>query len=205
MRNKIIPFVGLCNNFSIEEVIRKEKNTNKAYRISYVKVEGKIVVKNRRRYSFSEYSQRMALLAKYAGYVININNISQHTENFEDIHYVFEEALWPHCLPLGKHKIVAVADKAYAIRPFATKWRIGFYAVASGLEDAGWTNLKLGVFSSFDNALRNLVSIYPALTYLDSDAPKYVQEHLNRIKVLFKRKEEIKQTILDNIEKIKRK
>ena len=204
-RNKLLQADEYCKQFSIEQVVRKQKNSNKAERTMYIRVGGKIIVKNKRRYSFSEYSQRMALLAKYAGQFIDINNIAQHTENYEDLHYSFEEAIWDYCLPDGKHKIVAVADKAYAIRPFATKWRIGFYPVVSGIDDASWTNLRLGVFSSFDLALRGLAGAYPALNYLDNDAFSYVQEHLDKVKLLFRRKEETRNTILENIEKLKQK
>lgn len=201
-RKSTIPFPDYCRNFKIEQVIRKIKGSNKAERFMYVRVGGKIVVRNKRRFSFSEYSQKMALLLKYANIVINMGNLS--TEEYETKHYAFEESIWEHCLPAGKHKIVAVGEKAYAIRPFVSKFRIGFCPVASGISDLEWINLKLGISHSFDEALNNLVCTYPALNYLDSSAAEMVKAHLENVKVLFRRKAETKQTIHAAIEKLRK-
>jgi hypothetical protein len=203
-RNKILKFDQYCKEFKIESTTQKIKDSNKAERVMFIRVGGTIVVKNRRRYSFSEYSQKMALLKKYAATVINLNNLAQHTDSTEDLHYAFEEAVWESCLPEGRHKIVAVGDRAYAVRPMVTKWGISWYPVSSGLTEPLWTSLRLGVFSSFDLALKALVSAFPALNYLDPAAPAMVAEHLDEIKLMFKRKNETKQTILENLAKLKK-
>jgi hypothetical protein len=203
-RPKLLKFDQYCKDFTIEKSIQKLKNSNKAERVLFIRVGGTVVVKNRRRFSYSEYNQKMDLLSRYASIVIDINNLAQHTENYEDLIYTFEEAIWEDALPEGKHKIVAVGGRAFAVRPFITKWRLGWYPVSSALEEAGWTNLKLGVFSSFDLALRALVASQPTLHYLDPDAPNYVKEHLSAIKLLFKRKDETRQAIMENLAKIKK-
>lgn len=202
-RNKILKFSQYCKDFKIEKAVRKIGESNKEERVMYIKVGGVVVIKNRRRLSYSEYSQKLALLKKYAGIVINLNNLAQHTNTTEDLHYDFEEAIWEECLPPGRHKVVAISERAYAVRPMATKWAIGWYPVVAGLGEP-WVNLKLGVFQSFDLALKALVGAFPALNYLDPKAPEYVQEHLAEIKVMFRRKDETKKTILENLAKLKK-
>ena len=204
-RRKPLTFLDYCTNFKLDKVIRKDKHSNKAYRVMFIRVGGVVVVKNKRRYSFSEYGQKMALLAKYASRVIDLNNIAQHSEDYQDLHYLFEEAIWEYVIPEGHRKIVGIGESAYAIRPFVTKWRIGFYPVASGFGDKGWSNLKLGVFSSYDLALRALAAVFPTLSYFDTDAITYVQQHLEKVKTIFRRKQETKETILKNIEKLEEK
>lgn len=203
-RIRNLKFSQYCKDFKIEKAIRKIGESSKAERVMFVRVGGTIVVKNRRRYSFSEYGQKMALLTKYSGIVIDLCNIAQHTDQVNDLLYDFEEAVWESCLPDGRHKIVAIGGQAYALRPFVTKWRIGWCPVSSLLGEAGWTSLKLGVFQSFDLALKALVGAFPALNYLDPKAPEYVQEHLAEIKVMFRRKDETKKTILENLAKLKK-
>src|SRR5690606_35739797 len=97
-------------------------------------------------------------------------------EQKTDYHYLYEEEAWSFCLPAGKQKIVAISGIAIAIRPFITKWRVGFSPVFS-LYGKEWKSLKLGVYPSYDEAAKALARNFPNFGYWDEDILKYAKEY----------------------------
>lgn len=183
--------------FTIEKTIKKYKDSNKAYRTLYIKVGGKIICKNKRRYSYSEYKQRLALLVLYSKKLIDL--FSVYKDDNIDYHYLYEEAAWEYCLPEGRQKIVGISYSAFAIRPFITKWRIGFTPVCAELKDKKWTSLKFGVYNSYDGALKALASALPHISYFDSKAIEYVEENIKKAKEQLEERQRVREEISKKI------
>ncbi len=201
---KFVPIENYATKFEIVKTIRKEKNSNKAYRILYVRVSGKIVCKNKRKFSCSEYKQRLALLSLYSKKVIDLVTLNTNAKDIIDYHYAYEETAWPLCLPEGKYGTITVHNnKALAVRPYITKWRVGFSPVCSELGQT-WTSLHIGVFCSYEEACKAIVRSYPKCVYLDLDIEEYAKTYLEAIKVQNNKKEEVKEEILKKIKEVQK-
>ncbi len=200
---KLIPIENYATKFEIGKSIRKEKDSNKAYRILYIRVSGKIVCKNKRRYSYNEYKQRLALLALYSRKVIDLNTMAINSGDKKDYHYLYEETAWPYCLPKGKQKVVAVSGIAIGIRPFITKWRVGFSPVSS-LYGKDWHSLLIGVYPTYEEASKALARHFPNFAYWDPDIIEYAKTYLEAIKVQNNKKEEVKEEILKKIKEVQK-